>query len=155
MKNALKLVGLTFVLNLVRYLIGGPIEGITIMEPMHRVMPLYPEVFNNEFGGTDFAVSLFYNFMMWLTAGWVFYLLHPVLRGGFVLKSFKSYGLMCLFFVSLAAIYMNHYTADVKPFYFWSMVDAVIVFTVVALANGFLYPLFFRDARPERSEAAG
>jgi len=144
MKNLLKLVGLTVVLNLVRYLVGGPIEGFTIMEPMHRVIPLYPEVFDNDFSGTDFAVSFLYNFVMWLTAVWVFHLLHPVLRGNMLIRSFKSYGLMCLFFVSLAAVYMNHYTAAVKPFYFWSMVDAMIVFSLVALANGLLYPIFFR-----------
>jgi hypothetical protein len=147
MNTVLRLVALTVALNLIRYLVGGPIEAVTIMEPMHRVMPMYPDVFNNDFSSADFAVSLGYNFMMWLTAGWVFHLLHPRLRGGFVIRSFASYGLMCLFFVSLAAIYMNHYTAAVKPFYIWSMVDAVIVFSVVALANGWLYPIFFRSAR--------
>ncbi|WP_419163394.1 hypothetical protein [Candidatus Palauibacter sp.] len=29
--------------------------------------------------------------------------------------------------------------------YFWSMIDALIVFPVVALANALLYPRFFRD----------
>ena len=41
---------------------------------------------------------------------------------------------------------MNHYVVGIRPFYYWSMVDALIVFTVVALANALLYPRFFRDA---------
>lgn len=140
----LRLFGLVVVLNLVRYLVGGPIEAVTIMEPMHAVMPRYPDVFEVDFTGRDFAASFAYNFAMWFVATWVFHLLHPVLRGGMIVRSLKSYGLMCLFFWSLAAVYMNHYTDPVKPFYLWSMVDAAIVFTLVAVANGLLYPLFFR-----------
>lgn len=147
--TALRLLGLVVVLNLVRYLVGGPIEAVTIMEPMHEVMPRYPEVFDVDFTRRDFAISLGYNFAMWFFATWVFHLLHPVLRGGMVLRSLKSYGLMCLFFWSVAAVYMNHYQDPVKPFYLWSMVDAAIVFTVVAVANGLLYPLFLEGA-PEQ-----
>lgn len=154
--TALRLLGLVVVLNLVRYLVGGPIEAITIMGPMHAVMPRYPEVFDLDFSSSDFAISLGYNFAMWFVATWVFHLLHPVLRGPMLLRSFKSYGLMCLFFWSLAAVYMNHYSDPLKPFYLWSMVDAAIVFSVVAVANGLLYPVFFRRARPAaRSLDAG
>ena len=60
------------------------------------------------------------------------------------MKSFKIFGLMCLFFVSVAAVYMNHYTDAVKPFYFFSMIDALIVFLMVALANGLIYPRLFK-----------
>ena len=63
-----------------------------------------------------------------------------------MLRSLQGFGLMALFFISLAAVYMNHYTAPFRPFYAWSMVDALIVFTLVGIANGLLYPLFF----PER-----
>lgn len=155
MNRLLRLLALTVVLNLVRYFVGGPIEGITIMEPMHRVMPLYPEVFDNDFTSTDFAISLGYNFMLWFSAAAVFHLMHPALKGGMLLKSLKSYGLMCLFFVSLAAVYMNHYVDAVKPFYFWSMVDALIVFTVVALANALLYPLFLGKGKTEARNQEG
>lgn len=139
-----KFILLVLLLNLTRYVIGGPIEGVVLMEPMHAVMPQYPEVFDTEFGNTDFAVSLFYNFMMWLTAAWVFYLAHPSLKGGYVVRSLKVFGLMGLFFVSLAAVYMNHYTADIKTFYLYSMLDAVILFPLVGLANGWLFPRIFR-----------
>lgn len=130
-------------LNVIRYLVGGPIESVTIMEPMHAVMPEYPEVFNVDFGTTDFVISLGYNFMLWLTATWVFHLAHPVFRGPVIVKSLKVFGLMCLFFVSQAAVYMNHYTDAVKPFYLYSMLDGLIVFGVVGVANGLLYPRFF------------
>ena len=136
---------LVVLLNVARYLVGGGIEAYTIMEPMHAPLPLFPEVFNNDFTSTDFAVSFFYNFMLWLSAAWFFYLLNPVLKGNIWVRSFKAYGLSCLFFVSLAAVYMNHYTAAVKPFYFWSMVDALIVFSVVAAANALIFPRLFRE----------
>lgn len=69
----------------------------------------------------------------------------PVLRGPLWVRSLKSYGLMAAFFISLAAVYMNHYAAAVKPFYFWSMVDALILFPLVGLANAVIYPWFFRE----------
>lgn len=149
MKTGAKLILLVALLNIVRYLIGGPIEAVTIMEPMHRVMPLFPEVFDTDFSNTDFAISLFYNYMLWFWATLVFHLLHPVLRGPFWWRSLQSFLLMAAFFCSLAAVYMNHFTATVKPFFFWSMIDAVILFPLVGLANALLYPLFFRSARKE------
>jgi hypothetical protein len=136
----LRLLLLVFLLNGIRYVVGGAIEAGTIMEPMHRVMPQYPEVFDNQFSSTDFAVSLGYNFSMWFAVALAFHLMHPSLPGGWMRKSLLGYGVMCLFFVSLAAVYMNHYTDPIKPFYAWSMVDALIVFTVVGVANGLLYP---------------
>lgn len=143
MKTFLKLLGLVVLLNLVRYLVGGPIEAVTIAGPMHRVMPEFPEVFNTAFGPRDFAASFAYNFLLWFAAALGFHLMAPQLRGGTLAKSFQGYGVMWLAYVSLAAVYMNHYTAAVKPFYLWSMLDAVITFSVVALANAFLYPRFF------------
>ena len=98
---AIRFLGLVVLLNVARYAIGGPIEAYTIMEPMHRVLPLYPEVFDNDFTSRDFAISLGYNFMLWFAAALGFHLMQPNLSGGWVLKSFKGYGVMCLSFVSL------------------------------------------------------
>lgn len=144
MRSFAKFILLVVLLNLIRYLVGGPLEAITIVERMHEVIPKYPDVFNNDFDTTDFMISLFYNFMFWLTATWVFHIAHPRVTGSFIVKSFKIFGLMCLFFVSVAAVYMNHYTDAVKPFYFYSMIDALIVFPIVALANGLIYPRLFK-----------
>ncbi len=148
----LKFFGLVLILNLVRYVAGGPIEAVVLMEPMHAMMPRYPEVFDTDFSNTDFAVSLFYNFMMWLTAAWVFYLTHKALKGNYIIRSLKVFGLMGLFFISLAAVYMNHYTADIKTFYLYSMLDAVILFPLVGLANGLLFPRIFRRELGSQTE---
>ena len=148
MNKTARLIILVLLLNIIWYLVGGPIEAVTVMEPMHRIMPQYPDVFNNNFTTTDFAISLFYNFMLWFTVELVFHWLHPVLRGPIWLRSLKCYMLMALFFCSLAAIYMNHYSDQIKPFYLWSMVDALILFPLIGLANGILYPRFFRTRAP-------
>ncbi len=155
MKTILKLAALVVLLNAVRYTVGGWIEGFTIMEPMHRPLPLFPEAFDQEFTTADFMISLGYNYAMWFVAAVVFHLLNPVLRGSIWVRSLKSYLLMAAFFCALAAVYMNHYVAGIRPFYYWSMVDALIVFTVVALANALLYPLFFRGRTrvPGREDA--
>lgn len=143
MKKIGKFLLLVLLLNLVRYLIGGPLEALLLMEPMHAVMPQYPQVFHTDFSNLDFAVSLGYNFMMWLTATWVFYLAQPALTGSMMIRSLKVFGLMGLFFISLAAIYMNHYTPDIQTFYLYSMLDAVILFPIVGVANGLLFPRIF------------
>lgn len=145
-----RLLALTLLLNIVRYVIGIPIEAVTIMEPMHRVMPLFPEVFDNDFTARDFMISLAYNFMLWFSAVLVFHVAQPALAGPMWLRSFKVFGIMALFYASLAAIYMNHFTDAVKPFFIWSIVDALIIFSVVALANGVLYPRLF----PRQTEKA-
>ena len=140
----MRFLAFVIVLNVIRYVVGGPIEMWTVAEPMHRVMPQYPEVFDADFTTKDFIISMGYNFMLWFSAALVFHLMHPVLSGGMIVKSLKSYAIMWLFFASLAAVYMNHYTDAVKPFYLYSILDAVIAFTIVALANGLLYPVFFK-----------
>lgn len=149
MKTVLKFLGLVVLLNIIRYFIGGPIEALVLMEEMHAVIPQYPEVFDNDFSTLDFSISLFYNFILWLTATWVFYIAHPQLQGSFIIKSLKIFGLMGLFFVSLAAVYMNHYTAEIKPFYLYSMLDAVILFPLVGIANGLLFPRIFKKELEE------
>lgn len=144
----LKFLFLVFLLNIIRYVVGGPLEAWILMEPMHAVMPKYPEVFDTQFTNMDFAVSLGYNFMLWLAAAWMFHLAHPALKGSYVVKSLKIFGLMGLFFISLAAIYMNHYTDEIKTFYLYSMLDAVILFPLVGLANGLLYPKIMKNRQP-------
>jgi hypothetical protein len=142
-KTALKLILLVVMLNLIRHLVGGPIEAFTIMEPMHRVMPEYPTCFNNQFTGWDWASSFFYNFMLWFSITWIFHIAHPALSGSWVVRSLKVFGLGCLFFISLAAVYMNHYVPDIRTFYQYSMLDALILFPLLGVANGLLYPWIF------------
>ncbi len=93
------------------------------------------------------AISMVYNLAMWYLATLAFHLVHPQLRGGMILRSLKSFGLMCAFLASVAAIYMNHFADAAKPFFLWSMAFNVVVFAVVAVANGLLYPRFFKSAK--------
>ena len=83
--------------------------------------------------------------MFWLVAAWMYHLAHSAIKGHHVVKSLKIFGLMGLFFISVAAVYMNHYTAEIKTFYLYSMLDAVILFPLVGLANGLLYPRIMTD----------
>lgn len=133
------------VLNVIRYIVGSPIEALTIMDKMYRIIGDYPTCFDTQFSGMDYILSFLYNFMMWLAAAWIFYMAWPAVTGSWMQKSFKIYGVVCLFFISLAAIYMNHYTAELREFYLFSMADALIIFAIVATANGFLFPLFFKS----------
>ena len=88
--------------------------------------------------------SYFYNFMMWLSIVWVFHWMHPVLGGNMVVRSLKVFGIMLLFFASLAAVLMNHYQA--RQFHALIILDGVIVFPIIGVLNGLLYPLIVRPA---------
>jgi hypothetical protein len=142
MPKYLKLLVLVILLNVIRYVVGFPFEAALVFRHSLGEMTKHPGVFRIHFSRLDLATSYFYNFMMWLTAEWVFMLLEPRLRGRTWWKSLRVYGLLLLFFLSVSAIYMNHYSHP-KWFYVWNMLDAVIVFAIVALANGILYPWFF------------
>jgi len=143
-----KLLALTVALNIVRYVVGGVIEGITIMEPMHTPMAAYPEIFK-DFGAADFALGFLFNFAMWFAAVLAVHLMWPALKGSAMVRAFKGYATMWLFFASLAAVYMNHYLAGVQLFYRWSIVDGMILFPLVALAHGFFYPMLFKGRTGE------
>lgn len=143
MKRAAKFLGLVVILNVVRYVVGEALE-LRVTSRLFRVMEAYPSVFNNQSTAADWATSFFYNFMMWLTATLVFALMALGLRRSAIARSLKSFGLMLLFFVSVSAIYMNHY-AHSKWFYIWNSLDAVIAFAVVGITNGLLYPRIFND----------
>jgi hypothetical protein len=143
MKTFLRLFLLVLLLNVIRYVVGGPIESVTVLSPMFAAMAANADCFNANFTTTDFTTSYFYNFMLWFTITWIFHVAHPALRGGMIVRSLKIFGLGCLFFASLSAIYMNHYPAAIRSFYVWSIVDGLILFPLLGLANGWLYPRFF------------
>jgi arginine exporter protein ArgO len=54
-----------------------------------------------------------------------------------LVASLKTFALGWLFFASVSAIYMNHYSHP-KDFYLWNILDAVLAFLIVAVANGLL-----------------
>ena len=135
-----KLLALVVVLNIVRYVAGAPFEAWLVFEGLSRAMEASP-CFNTSFTTSDWVTSYLYNFMMWLSITWLFFLADRGLKGHYVVRSLKLYGIAWLFFAALSGIYMNHYSHP-KDFYFFNVLDALIVFTIVAVANGLLYPLF-------------
>lgn len=139
MPTALRLLLLIAILNVFRYVIGGPVEQLTVLPTIFGAMAAEPTVFNSEFTSIDMATSFLYNGLMWSVAVVAFHLMHPVLEGGWLAKSLKSYGLMFVFFASVSAIYMNHYS-HARTFYAFNILDGVIAFGIVALGNAILYP---------------
>lgn len=146
----LKLIALTVVLNLARYFVIGFVEEIVIFENLGAAMAASPSYFNLKFTAADWLTSYLYNFVMWLMVTVFFHKTHPFLRGNMILKSLKVYIPTLVVFLSISAIFMNHYSHP-KDFYLYSMLDAVIVFPLVAVANGLLYPFL---VRPEPGPAS-
>ena len=146
----LKLIALTVMLNLVRYFVIGFVEEIVIFEKLGAAMAASPSYFNLKFTTADWVTSYLYNFVMWLMPTIFFHKTHPFLRGSMILKSLKVYIPTLVVFLSISAIFMNHYSHP-KDFYLYSMLDAVIVFPLVAVANGLLYPFL---VRPEQGAAS-
>jgi hypothetical protein len=135
----LRFLALVVILNVLRYVIGGfLIEPFTIFSGLSTAMQESASYFNSVFDAFDWATSFFYNFMMWLICVWVFHLLRPVIKGSDLVASFKVFGIMCLFFASISAILMNHYSHP-KDFYFWIILDGVLMYALVAAGNGLLY----------------
>ena len=133
-----RFLALVVLLNVVRYLVAGVVEQMLVLPHLFGAMAESPEYFRTEFTTWDWITSYLYNFVMWGVAAWEFHLLRPVLRGGNVVASLKSFALMWLMFAAVSAIYMNHYSHP-RDFYLWNILDAVIAFGTVAVANGLLY----------------
>ncbi len=138
--TVVKILGLVVALNLIRYVAAAPFESFLILEPLFAAMG-ESSCFNTEFATFDWVTSFFYNFMVWLSITWLFHIAKDGLEGGWVVRSLKLYGIAWLFFAALSGVYMNHYS-HAKDFYLFNVLDALIVFPIVAIANGLLYPRF-------------
>ena len=138
MKTFLRFLLLVVILNVLRYGIAGLIEGPLIMPSLTGVMEAHPDVFIAEFTTLDWVTSFVYNFVMWLVVVWIYHLAQANLAGSDIVKSLKVFGIAWLFFASVSLIYMNHYGVG-REFYHWNILDGVIAYTVVGLANGLLY----------------
>lgn len=138
----LRLTGLCIMLNLIRYFVIGFIEQAFILEQLFGTMEKSRDYFNTEFTTIDWLTSFLYNFVMWFAMLASFHIAHPNLKGTMLVRSLKVFGLMLVLFLSISAIYMNHYSHP-KDFYVWNMIDAVVVIPLVGIANGLLYPWMF------------
>ena len=133
-----RLLGLVIVLNVIRYVGGLLFEPFLIFPGLMGAMEQSAQYFRTEFQTFDWTTSYFYNFMMWLCCVWVFHLMRPALRGSDLAASLKVFAIMWISFASISAIYMNHYSHP-KDFYLWNVLDGILVFALVGIANGFLY----------------
>lgn len=130
---------LVLLLNVVRYIAAFPLEMMLVFPGLFGAMESAPGVFNVSFTTGDWITSYVYNFILWTVSVFMFHRMAPVVGGKWIIKSVKIFFLPWLLFVSVSAIYMNHY-AHTKMFYVYTMLDSVITFGIVAVANGLLYP---------------
>jgi len=148
-KTLIRFFALVLLLNVIRYGVVGPLESVLIFPGLFGAMEASPDYFNTSFTRMDWVTSYGYNFGMWAVATWVFHLLRPVLTGGDVVASLKAFGIMWLMFASVSAIYMNHYSHP-HDFYVWNIVDGLLAFGLLGLANGLLYRRVMGDGAATR-----
>ncbi len=141
MIQAIKLLGYTILLNVIRYYPGSWIEMMTIFDQMHKPMEDNPDCFG--FTDADFPSSLFYNFVMWWVVIIAFHVTHKAINASYFIKSLVIFGLFGIFFVSLSAIYMNHFNQDIRTFFRYGMVDGLMLFSFLGFVNGLIYPRIF------------
>jgi hypothetical protein len=144
----MRFLALVLVLNVVRYAGGFLFEPYVIFPGLFGAMAESASYFRTEFETADWVTSYLYNFLMWLCAAWIFHLARSAVRGPDIVASLKIFGIMWLSFASTSFVYMNHY-AHPRDFYFWNVFDALLAFTLVAVANGLLYSrIMGAHARP-------
>ena len=143
----IKFIGYVILLNILRYFPGSILESFTILDPMFAIMDQYPDCFG--FQDEDFPLSFFYNFVMWLSVILTFHIGHRSLKGNMVIRSLIIFGICCLFFISLSAVYMNHFDQGIRQFYIYSIIDGILVFSYMAVVNALIYPRFFKAENAE------
>jgi hypothetical protein len=149
MGRILKFLLLVVLLNVVRYALGWPLEKLLIFDRLFGAMAASEGYFNMQFSALDWTTSFFYNFMMWATVSVIYIKIQPVVHGSPIRKSLKVYGVMFIFFASVSAIYMNHYTHP-KDFYLYNILDGMLVFPLVAVANGLIHPRLFKISETQK-----
>lgn len=142
--NTVKLFALIILLNLIRYYVIGIVESMLILDGVFGAMEASAGYFNSEFTTFLWVSSYLYNFLMWSIVVVVYHLFHPSLTGNSYFRSLQIFSLMWFFFAAVSLIYMNHYSHPMD-FYLWNIADALLVYLLLALANGFFYPLFFNQ----------
>ena len=150
LKSIFKFLLLVIILNVARYVVGFPFEKFLLLDRLFGAMERSSSYFNIQYSTFDWVTSYFYNFMMWFATTLVFVLLGSKLKGSYILRSLKVYALMFLMFASVSAIYMNHYSHP-KDFYFYNILDGLIVFCLVATVNGLIYPRVFKTEIAQES----
>ena len=144
---AARLLILILVLNLVRYFLIGVIEEALVLTYLFDSMAQSSSYFSTDFSTFDWITSYLYNFVMWSTVVYVYHRFHSLVGGNPYVRSLKIFFIMWVFFAAVSAIYMNHYSHP-RDFYIWNIIDAFLVYGLLALANGFLYPKLLQSHDP-------
>jgi hypothetical protein len=134
----MRFLALVVALNILRYVLGAAVEPFLIFDGLFGAMEAAKDTFNTSFTTVDWVTSYFYNFMVWFACALVFHMARPAVSGRDVSASLRVFGIMWVFFASVSAVYMNHYSHP-KDFYLWNIADALLVFAIVAICNGILY----------------
>jgi len=140
----LKLILLALVLYIIRFYGIGLLEQTSIFQPMHAPMSAYPDCFG--FTMDDLPMSHLFNYGLWLSVVFIFHLAHPSIEAKMIWRSLLIFGICGLFFVSLTGAYMNHFNDGIRVFFRYAMLDALLLFGILGLTNGLLYPVFFRQS---------
>ena len=145
MRRILKFLFLVVLLCVVRFAIGWPLEHFLVHDRLSSVMESDYDIFNWQFSAWNWVVHFFLDFMTWFLISLLYVKMEPVVHGHPIRKSLKVYGVMFLFFSTSSFVYMNHFSRP-GDFFVYTMLDRLLLFTVVAVANGLIHPWIFKIA---------
>ena len=143
--TALKLLIYAAVLYLFRFFVIGQVEQYTFFEAMHQ--PLLDHTGCFGFTPADFPLSHLFNYLVWCSVVLIFHIAHRSIQLRMIWKSMILFGICLLFFISLSGVFMNHFNPGIRVFYHYIMLDAVLVFGLLGVINGFAYPFLFEQDR--------
>ncbi len=144
MRRVLKLTLLVALLSVIRLGLGHPLERLLLNDRIDAAILASSGYFNTQFSTLDWVTYCFYSFVKWFSVSALYMKLDSVVHGRPLVRSLKVYGVAFLFFASISAAYMNQYNHP-SDFYIYKILDGLLVFTLMALANTWIYPLVFRD----------
>jgi hypothetical protein len=149
-RRVLKLTLLVALLGVVRIGIGHPLERLFLGDRINEAMAATPGYFNMQFSTLDWVTFCFYSFAKWFAVSAIYIKLDGVVHGRPLVRSLKVYGVMFVFFASVSAIYMNQYNHP-SDFYVYQILQGLLIFTLMAVANALIYPHVFRDYSARRA----
>lgn len=148
LKTLIKLPLYAAALYLFRFYGIGLIEQMSFFNAMHQPMIDQPDCFG--FTMDDLPMSHLYNYGIWLVVVVLFHLIQPQISLPILAKSLLLFGLAALFFICITGAFMNHFNQGIRVFFRYVMLDALLVFGILGLVNGLLYPLIFMRSRSDQ-----
>jgi len=143
-RRVLKLTLLVGLLGVIRVAVGHPLVRLLLADRMDAAIEASSGYFNTQFSTLDWVTYCFYSFVKWFSVSALYMKLDGVVHGRPLVRSLKVYGVAFLFFASISAAYMNQYNHP-GDFYIYKIIEGLLIFTLMAFANSWIYPLVFRD----------